>query len=144
MPRSACPTWLFQLRLPGRLLALLAMLAGCAGLRTPPRQPTYVSLLDGGVHDNFGVTELRWFFECQFDRNARRVAWTRELRQRICGQPDLPRTPPSATLVLGINSSLLRRAGVRPDLPKPRGWDSYLGPLRFSGTADSVDLIMAA
>ncbi len=94
--------------------------------------------------EHFGVTELRWFFECQFDRNARRVAWTRELRQRICGQPDLPRMPPSATLVLGINSSLLRRAGVRPDLPKPHGWDSYLGPLRFSGTADSVDLIMAA
>lgn len=108
------------------------------------RPPAYVSLYDGGVHDNFGLTELRWFVECHFGRNARRATWTPDIRQRICGQRQEPAVRPGATLVLGINSSLLRSIGVSPDLPKPRSWDSYLGPLRLLGTADSVDLIMAA
>lgn len=109
-----------------------------------PRRPTYVSLFDGGVHDNFGVTELRWFMECQFESNARRIVWTPAIRERMCGRRDLPRNPPVATLILGINSSLLRTAGVTPDTPKPRGWDSYLGPIRLTGTVQSIDMIMAA
>jgi len=111
------------------------------GFRKPP---TYVSLFDGGVHDNFGLTELRWFVECQFDRDARRTPWTPEIRRRYCGQATLPVRPPAATLILGINSSLLRVAGVSPKAPKPRSWDSYLGPIRISGTADSIDMVMAA
>ncbi len=110
----------------------------------PPHPPLYVSLYDGGVHDNFGLTELRWFVECQFGRNARRAVWTPAIRRRICGQEKPPAVRPGATLILGINSSLLRSTGVTADRPKPRTWDSYLGPLRIAGTADSVDLIMAA
>ncbi len=110
----------------------------------PMRTPSYVSLYDGGVHDNFGLTELRWFVECQFDRNARRTTWTPDIRERICGRRDPPRIRPAATLIVGINSSLLRTEGVKPELPKPRSWDSYLGPVRLTGTAQSVDMIMAA
>ncbi len=106
------------------------------------RPPSYVSLYDGGVHDNFGVTELRWFMECQFGRNARRTVWTEIIRQRECG--DRQPVKPRATLILGINSSLLRTSGVSPLDPKPRSWDSYLALVRLSGTSDSVDLIMAA
>lgn len=115
-----------------------------AARSAPPHAPIYISLYDGGVHDNFGLTELRWFVECQFGLNARRVAWTPDIRQRICGQERPPPVRPGATLILGINSSMLRSMGVTADRPKPRTWDSYLGPLRIAGTADSVDLIMAA
>jgi hypothetical protein len=46
--------------------------------------------------------------------------------------------------VLGINSSLLRSEGVPYDVPKQRGFDTYVLPVRISGVEDSVNMIMAA
>ena len=107
-------------------------------------KPTYVSLMDGGIHDNFGVTELLWFVQCQSGQNARRAQWTADIYRRECGTAGKPAAPPKATLAIGINSSLLRSTGRNETVPKQRSWDTYVSPIRLSGTAASVDMLMAA
>lgn len=109
----------------------------------PPDPPTYTSLFDGGVRDNFGVTELQWLVQCQFAVDAKGAARGKLLQERACGGAGR-RQPPDAVLVLGINSSLLRSNGADYEESKPRGWDSYVLPIRLSGTAESVNMIMAA
>lgn len=111
---------------------------------SPGITPEYVSLWDGGVHDNFGVTEILWFVQCQFGQNVRRVTWNRDIYQRECGTQAKSPAPPKAILTIGINSSLLRSTGLDETWPKHRSWDSYVLPVRISGTAQSVDMIMAA
>jgi Patatin-like phospholipase len=115
-------------------------------LRGTPQKtkPTYVSLMDGGIHDNFGVTELLWFVQCQSGQNARRAQWTADIYRRECGTAGKPAAPPKATLAIGINSSLLRSTGRNETVPKQRSWDTYVSPIRLSGTAASVDMLMAA
>jgi Patatin-like phospholipase len=90
-----------------------------------PPTPDYIALTDGGVHDNFGVTEILWFLECQFPTPPERSNIEPALYQRECGRP-MPANnagAPSASLVLGINSSLLRSEGTPADIPKQRSWD---------------------
>jgi hypothetical protein len=111
---------------------------------TDKMKPTYLSLMDGGIHDNFGVTELLWFVQCQSGQNARRATWTAEIYRRECGTPGKPVAPPKAMLAIGINSSLLRSTGRKEFIPKERPWDTYVSPIRLSGTLASVDMIMAA
>ena len=103
-------------------------------------EPTYLSLMDGGIHDNFGVTELLWFVQCQSGQNARRASWTADIYRRECGTSGKPSAPPRAMLAIGINSSLLRSTGRKEAEPKERSWDTYVSPIRLTGTAASVDM----
>jgi len=108
-----------------------------------PLPVIYTSLYDGGVRDNFGVTELQWLVQCQFGVDAQGNKRAERLQRRACGQVARPRSP-EAVLILGINSSLLRSHGADYERPKPRDWDSYVTPVRISGTAESVNMIIAA
>jgi hypothetical protein len=134
---------------------------------SPREYPRYVALYDGGVHDNFGLTEIQWELECLFNRpmvgfrilpsssaqmrsglvqqrfGASR--YTPGLYRRNCQRELLKDAPkPDSVLVMSINSSLLRSMGVDSHHAKPRSWDSYVLPVRISGTAESVDMIMMA
>lgn len=112
---------------------------------TPPYpQPDYLSLWDGGVHDNFGVSEILSFVQCAWGYNVRRVNWPKEIYRRECGTDGRMKDPPKAALAIGINSSLLRSAGQDGKSPKHRTWDSYVLPVRVVGAVESVDMIMAA
>ena len=110
----------------------------------PYPAPSYLSLWDGGVHDNFGVSEILWFVQCQYGYNVRRVNWSKEIYQRECGTDGKPKNPPKAALAIGINSSLLRSMGQVGDVPKHRTWDTYVLPIRVTGGVESVDMVMAA
>jgi hypothetical protein len=109
-----------------------------------PHRPKYIALYDGGVQDNFGLTEYQWFLQCEYDVNSRHLILNPDLYWRECGRDHRDEDPPKGALVFNINSSLLRSEGVPGKRPDQRTWDSYVSPLRISGTLESVDMIMAA
>jgi hypothetical protein len=111
----------------------------------PTTPPKYIALYDGGVHDNFGVTELQWFMECQLQEPAGISDPGDEFYRHECGTAKKSTQPrPAAALIFGINSSLLRSDGVPYEVPKQRDFDTYVLPIRISGVEESVNMIMAA
>jgi hypothetical protein len=116
------------------------------GNRNPIGRPKYIALFDGGVHDNYGVTELRWIIECKLGVPDTVSKVSDSFYRRECGASKSSKAsrPPPAALIFGVNSSLIRSEGSLDDVPKQRGLDSRLLPVRIKGTADSVDMIMDA
>jgi hypothetical protein len=110
----------------------------------PGAPPKYVALYDGGVHDNFGLTELQWFLQCQLGVPDDLHDTSPQFYRSECGAARERRPPPDAALVLGIDSSLLRSEGASYEVPKQRGFDTYIVPIRISGVSESVDMIMSA
>ena len=96
------------------------------GKEATPDVCDFIHLLDGGVRDNHGITEMQ-------------IA----LRE-ILDDKEKTERPPQRVLSLLIDSSLVATTGVSQKIPSPLGLDTFFIPLRAAASAEAYSATLAA